>query len=56
VLGNEVSHQRDVLLGRQLDRQRDGHILGELGIGPLLETSTLFQNASEAPRPIDRQS
>ena len=37
MLGNEVSHQRDVLLGGELDRQRDGHILGKLGIDPLLE-------------------
>ena len=37
MLGNEVLHQRDVLLGGELDRQRDGDVLGELGIHSFLE-------------------
>ena len=37
LLDYELAHQRDVLLGRQLDRQCDDELLGELGIRPLLE-------------------
>lgn len=37
LLDHELAHQRDVLLGRQLDGQRDDELLGELRIRPLLE-------------------
>ena len=41
VLGHELAHERDVLRGRQLDRQRDNVLLGELRIRALLEALNL---------------
>ncbi|MCY1363677.1 hypothetical protein D9M69_504500 [compost metagenome] len=35
--GNKISHEVDVLLRGQFERQGNGHILGELRIGALLE-------------------
>ena len=49
LLGTKSRIERDVLLGRQLDRQSDDELLGELRIGAFLEVLDLVPEGFDCP-------